>query len=424
MNARNLHRALSIASAVLTLSCADLPVAPKAPKAVIHMEGVIRDRNGGAVSGARVIFRIPKPHIGGIVLDPRADPDRKEGLTGSDGSYAVDVPENVYSVGIYPRYESGYAPALVDEVIASKGSRRFDFTFPWLRLATRPLLQGGEPIAGVSVTIFPWNLFGYPEDYAFYVFPQVRGNELEMFLPPGWLYTVTTSAAGDTYAYMPKRQRITLDTDSLLEVSLGGNVIDAHVVGQNAAPMPGATIYALGPEGNTHATTDVAGAARFYLPSAGYVVDVGAPTENISWRRFPYVSVTSSASLLFDLSGTRWTGKVVRQGTGEALPDFEVHAQAIGGFGYAHQVTDASGTFDLIVRSEWGHDLYVTQGTSYYAILRNVVAGADSTFDIAVDQPILLEARGSFSRVSYLRPARLKMISETLRDGVIRSQVP
>lgn len=408
MNRWNLLRALPLVSVALAMSCADLPVAPKAPKAVIHMEGVIRDRDGGAMSGVRVIFRIPKPFVGGVVLDPRADPDRIEGLTDSDGAYAIDVPENAYSVGIYPRYESGYAPALVDEVTASKASGRFDFTFPWLRLAIRPLLQGGEPATSVSVTIFPWRLFGYPEDYAFYVFPQVRGNEVEMFLPPGWPYTVTTSVTGGTHGYMPNRQRITLDTDSLLEVNLGGNVVDAQVVGQNAAPMPGASIYVHGPEGSAQAMTDVAGTARFYLPSAGYVVDIGAPTENISWRHFPYVSVTSSTSLVFDLSGTKWTGKVVRQGTNEPLADFEVHAQAIGGYGYAHQVTDASGSFDLIVRSEWGHDLYVTQGSTLYAIVRNVLAGADSTFDIAVDQPISLEAR-ALSRMSYpdLRSPRI-----------------
>ena len=125
----------------------------------------------------------------------------------------------------------------------------------------------------------------------------------------------------------------------------------------------------------------------------------------MSWRRFPYVSVAADMPLQLDLSGTRWSGRVVLEGTSVPLEGFEVHAQAIGGYGYAHQITDASGAFDLIVRPNWGHFLYVSRGGNLYSLATDVAAGADSTFDIPIGQPIQLPAGRLDAGRAYLSPS-------------------
>jgi hypothetical protein len=373
-------RRLALAAALALLaagviSCGNMPTAPKA---MVHLMGTVTDRNGAPIQAVYLDFLEVGPYPQPLPLYYPRTPGAifVHAVTDLNGRYAADIPPGKYWLWIIAPSSTAYAPILVDKEVRA-GDTRYDYRFRHVRLAIRPTLSGGQSPGDTYAS-------ARTDDYVIGSNARHAGDELEMFVPPG-AYHVSVGAWGAGFGYPNQNFDVRVAADTTIDVAFGGSPVTAHLTGPGGSALPG-YVYANSEASQASAETDANGTAVLYLPNGGYSMGAQAKDETIQSREIPYVPITGVASVDFNLDGTHWSGTLRRNSDGAPLAGVALTVRSIGTEGErAYGETDPNGAFHFVVRPNWGHTIAVESG--YWGFFDDVVAGADSTFDLVIPDP-------------------------------------
>lgn len=363
---------LVAATACGLVSCAaDMPLAPGAGATV---EGIVVDRAGNPVEHVRLYFQPVNPQLG--------LPYTQAAETEADGSYSLELQEGGYRVQIVPPYDAGYLYARVDFTVR-EGKNRLDYQY------TGTLVSGtATGPGGIAVSAF--------QVYASLIGAEAFGSASAMngaywlLLPPG-RYIFNASPEGDPFGSGLPRFEFQADIsaqDTTVNLDFSGHAIEVQV-SLNGVPLPGTNVGATRAGVIASSRTDVLGEATLYLPSGGYTLTVDSNTHGITGPEQRYLDVQGPGTVPIGLTGVRWNVTVRRSADLEPVPQAKVNVREVGGGKYGYAVTDLSGTFSMIVRPDWAHDMRIFPSSAVQEyVVGGIASSADSTFDILVDIPL------------------------------------
>jgi hypothetical protein len=367
---RTIRLALILAALGCVVSCAgDMPVAPRAN---IEVTGVIRDRDGTPLNGAYVTF----------VFDPEPSEPPYYLLrtqTASDGTFRGEVPEGHYRVSISPRFERGL-PVVEVPFTVSAGSSRFEHRYSGVLVSGTGTGPGGLPLAGFSV-------YAYRTDRYEFISTQAMGGTYQILLQPG-PYEFGASPGSGAGGLPSLGFEVTVpEQDTTINLDFGGHEVRVQVT-LFGVGVPRTHVAAYKPGVTNDVETDLQGEAVLYLPSGAYDFRVDTQAQGITRPDERSVSIQGPATIPFDLSGVRWTGTVRRTADLGPVPHTSVYVQEIGSDRLGSTSTDASGTFEMIVRPGVLHNLWIQPGSGGNYSVNGIASSADSTFDIAINVPV------------------------------------
>jgi hypothetical protein len=368
---RTLRLVLVLATMVCLVSCAgDMPVAPRAN---VEITGVIRDRDGTPLNGAFVYFLVdPEPS------EPPYYHLRTQ--TASDGTFRGVVPAGHYRVSISPRFEQGLPDVEVSFTV-SASSTHFEHRYSGVLVSGTAAGPGGAPVAGFSV--YAYRTEGYYESIS----TQATGGAYQILLRPGQY--AFEAYSGSSAGGLPRLSfEVNVpDQDTTINIDFGGHEVRFQVTLFGVA-LPRAYVSVQKPGVSNDLETDLNGEALLYLPSGTYDCQVNTLTQGITRPDRRSVGIQGAATIPIDLSGVRWNGTVRRSADLAPIPHAPVFVQEIGSGRYGSTSTDASGTFEMIVRPGVLHDLWVQPGSGGTYTVNGIASGADSTFDIPINVPV------------------------------------
>jgi hypothetical protein len=177
------------------------------------------------------------------------------------------------------------------------------------------------------------------------------------------------------------------DQDTTINLDFGGHEVRVQVT-LFGVGVPRASVASSQPGIYNSVETDLQGEAVLYLPSGAYEFRVNTQTQGITRPDERSVSIQGPATLPFDLSGVRWTGTVRRTADLGPVPHAAVYVQEIVSGRLGSASTDASGTFEMIVRPGVLHNLWIQPGSGGNYTVNGIASSADSTFDIPINVPV------------------------------------
>ena len=381
---RRLARFTPILALALSLSCADMPTAPR-PRVTIS--GQITDRDGPGIEGAYVSF---------FSLDPRDQPQETIVIVGAararsshdfttvtDGSgrYRLTLPAGPYEVFLSP---SGYPYATLPRVQVAQGSE-VNYRYDGVRISGDVTGPAGVALTNVDVWVYRYEPYSDPVS----AYSRISSGRYSFLVPPG-TYALRAQTAGGVGLPRVEIPSLAIVRDTTVDLSLDGHAVTGTVTGQNGAPLDRILIRASNTTASSEVTTfsKADGSYTMYLPTGVYHLRLSPwDLSYIASREFAPVSITGPATLDFDMSGVEWTGTVKRSSDSTAI-SASVGAFEVMGVSSAYATTDGSGAFRLIVAPNTYYTLRVSN--SYLVTVVGVFAtAADSTFDLYVDAPPL-----------------------------------
>jgi hypothetical protein len=366
----SIRLALILSALGCVVSCAgDMPVAPRAN---IEVTGVVQDRDGIPLNGAYVTF----------VVDPEPSEPPYYHLrtqTASDGTFRGEVPEGHYRVSISPRFERGLPDVEVPFTV-SAGSSHFEHRYSGVLVSGTATGPGGLPLTGFSV-------YAYRADVYEFISTQAIGGRYQILLRPGpYEFGASPSSGAGGLPSLGFDATIP-DQDTTINLDFGGHEIRVQVT-LFGIGLPNTYVTAYKPGVSNNVVTDLQGEAVLYLPPGTYEFRADAQTQGITRPDERSVSIQGPATIPFDLSGVRWTGTVRRTADLQPVPHASVFVQEIGSERYGTASTDASGTFEMIVRPGTLHNLWIQPGSGGTYTVNGIASSADSTFDIPINVPV------------------------------------
>ena len=350
---------------------------PFKPTALVHVTGMVRDRDGAGIPGVRIdadlTSALPAYGRGGA----------GQAITDSAGMFAFDLLEAWYQFTIYPPDTSGYDFIRLDQVRIRKDTPTFEYRYSGIRIRGMLLGPGAVPVDGGFVFI--------GDDEGTYAsFFRSHQGIFSFLAPHAGLYYM--GAQGPNASGLPSKDfRLNVVADTMLTVSLDGFPVTGTVRGPTGAPLESVLVAAASTTDQTGAgsLTAVDGSYRVYLPQGGYRFRLYPPPTSsyiVPVQTTP-VSVMGPTSHDFDLDGTMWSGTVRDQG--QPAAGMEVDAIEAGGYyPSAKYTTGLDGSYRLVVTPGRDYALRVGPPGGYSttrAFIPSVIAGADSTFDIPLD---------------------------------------
>jgi hypothetical protein len=209
----------------------------------------------------------------------------------------------------------------------------------------------------------------------------------ELYLAPG---TYTFYAYGRYGSGIPSQSfgPVSVQNDTTMDFQIDGIEVTGTVRGPGSVPLVSAAVQARGETNGAVALSDGSGNYRMYLPP-----------ENVRFRIFPAetwilqqlttsTTITSPASIDFNLGATEWTGTVTRSDTAAPVADATVTAILVADAldRQATATTDALGQFRLALEPGREYDLFAAMGSTRSAMISRV-AGADSSFSLEIAVP-------------------------------------
>jgi hypothetical protein len=363
---RSVRLAVLAAGLACMASCAgDMPVAPRAN---IEVTGVIRDQDGVALNGVYVYFMVdPEP----------SEPPywQLRTFTAPDGTFRGEVPEGHYRIRIQPRFNQGLPDVDVPFTV-SEASTHFEHRYSGVLVSGTASGPGGLPLNFFFVSAFRTGPYEA-------VSTQAEGGTYQILLRPGrYDFGATSGLPGlPTIGFEVNIP----DQDTTIDLDLGGHEVRVQV-NLFGVGMPRTYVAAFKPDVTNEVETDLQGEAVLYLPSGtyGFRVDTSAQgiTTPLDERT---VEIQGDVTIPVDLSGVRWNGTVRRTGDLTPVPYASVFVQEIGSDRYGNTSTDASGRFEMIVRPDVVHNLWIQPGSGNTYFVNGIASSSDSTFDVPIN---------------------------------------
>ena len=372
---------LLLACAMGAASCADMPLAPRA---VVHVEGQVLDRDGASVPNVAIRFTPlePLPESSKKPPPPWVNPPVR---TDSQGVFRVDLAEGDYKAELYPPSNQGLPYLSVKPLTISPASSKPVIRFTGSYLYGHVTGPDGNELTYVNAQAY--NV--YSGNNAYYAGP----SPFRLLLPPA-TYRLSVSSG---YAIgLP-----TLDTtvvvsnqDDSLAVALTGNLVSVHVTTNQSTPLPGSFVQAqvAGSYNYVTATTDLNGDARMYMRTGGYTIMVDPRIPGmISWGFLAVIQ--GDASLSYDLTPVRWSGTVRSRVDQSPIPFADISMREISGTDASGYLTsNFNGTFEALVRPGTPYEVAgFARGFSSFPTF--VSLSADSSFDLYLDPEPTATAR-------------------------------
>jgi hypothetical protein len=381
---RTLVRGLPILALATTLSCADMPTAPRG---IVTVTGQITDRDGPAIEQTRLYFisldpRDHPPEPWPIVLgSPRSAALDVSTVTDMNGRYRIQLQAGPYQVSVVP--ESGYPPAEIARFEAGPGHTELNYRYTGVRITGTLTAPAGVVLAQAEVGVYRRS---GPFLHWSWAWSNLIGATYSLLVPAG-SYELNAGAFGNV-GVPSIRRNLTVASDTTVDIDLNGNLVTGVVRGQNGLPLERIRITAEAAPTTlpVYSFSLADGSYTIYLPDGVYRFVLrpwDASAGYIAPRDFPPVSITGPASLDFDLSGVEWSGTVRSAADSTVVVNRTVVADQLRSNDYAYEAwtrTDAGGKFRLIV----GRNLYYTLSCGNQQV-GTFVTGSDTTFDIYTD---------------------------------------
>lgn len=360
---------LLLASAMGGVSCADMPLAPRA---VVHVEGQVVDRDGASVPNVVIRFTPlqPLPESSKKPLPPWVDPPVR---TDSEGMFRVDLAEGDYKAELYPPSNQGLPYLSVKPLTISPVSSKPVIRFTGTYLYGHVTGPDGTELANVRAQAYG----PYPNS-ASYAGP----SPFRLLLSPG-VYHLEVDAGYAIGLPTLDTTVVISDRDDSLAIALTGHLVSVHVTTSQSTPLPGSFVEAsvAGYYAYVTASTDLNGDARMYMRSGGYTITVDPQIPGmIPWGFFAVIQ--GDASLSYDLTPVRWSGTVRSRVDQSPIPFAEISLNGTDASGYLTSSFD--GTFEALVRPAAP---YEAQGWApgFRSLPTFVTLSADSSFDLYLD---------------------------------------
>jgi hypothetical protein len=383
---RALVRCLPLIALATTLSCADMPTAPRE---ILTVTGQITDRDGAPISQAGVYFnsqdprdRPPDPNP--ILAAPRAAKLDAATVTDAQGRFRIQIPRGPYRVGISA--QDGY-PYVVLSVDVAPGHTSVNYRFGGVRVTGTVSGPADVTIVAGGVTAYPRGFYGQA----------IRGDlfagHYSLLMPPG-TYEFVASTIG-TVGLPTVIRTVAVARDTTLDFSLDGELVSGIVRGPGGTPLERIRVTAHpGLEGFRVAIFSQAdGTYRMYVPQGAYRFTLEPwdySARYIASREAGAVAITGPRTIDFDMSGPVWNGTVRRASDSTAVSGYNVTAAELSGrFSWeywAETTTDAGGTFRLVLAPDRYYTLIVQDSASTSV---GTFAATDTTFDLYVNVPPL-----------------------------------
>jgi hypothetical protein len=350
---------------------------PTAPAANVVVTGNIVDRDGAAVAGAYVYFRLPSA--------PVFAPPESYARTDPAGAFKIEVPEGIYLVNVDPDYESGLPQVILPPFKVSRQQKYLRYQFTGTKITGTITGPGGVPLQGARVAIAS-STIGY-------VAARTLSGHYSMVIPPGDYELYVYPAY-----YASGLPRLEVDatiaaTDTVLDFALTGRQVDVTATLGGAEGLAGVNVYAeseaIGVQAS--AITGVDGTCLLYLPDGTYRYTAFPNTPAIVGPESGTWDITDDASLALAFPGTRWNITLRRSSDNGAVAFAQLGGSEHGSFRGVGGVTDALGRLLLIVRPDVGYDFQVLLNSSItpnFFSIPNVSSAGDSTFDLLVNAPV------------------------------------
>lgn len=389
---RPLARLAALLAVATTLSCADMPTAPRE---ILTVTGQITDRDGAAISQAYVYFYSldprDRPDPGPILAAPRTAKIDAATTTDAQGRFRILIPRGPYLVGI--RAEDGY-PYVEISVEVAPGHTSVDYRFSGVRVT-------GTVSGPDNVTIVSGGVTAYPRGFAGrMVHGDLFSGRYSLLLPPG-TYEFVASTIG-TVGLPTVARTVAIARDTTLDFDLDGELVSGIVRGPGGTPLERIRVTAHpGLDGFGVAIFSQAdGTYRMYVPQGAYTFTLEPwdySARYIASREAGSVGITGPRTIDFDMSGPVWNGTVRRASDSTVVSGYGVTAVELRGrysweF-WAETTTDAEGEFRLVLAPQRYYTLFVEDSVSMPPV--GTFAATDTTFDIYVNAPVTAGASTS-----------------------------
>jgi carboxypeptidase family protein len=349
---------IALLFAVLTLSCGELPTAPRQR---IILTGTITDPTGTPLSGVTLYFRL---------LNYRSYYEGEEVLTVANGTFQVELPTGEYYVDLS---RIGYVSRSA-LITVSPSVSQFDYRFEGVTISGSMSGPGGAPVSDVIVSVSGRLGGGFAE---------VTGNAYSILAPRGcYSMGFRSGTPGLPTIRWPQ---VCVTSDTTLPVALDGHLVTGTVSGRgNVGRVTVAAFYGDGVQAAWD-DTDGAGVYSLLLQAGSYTF-VAVPYDSTFIMPFSrgLTAVTAPMALDWDLTGAEWSGIVRRASTLDPTQAgvFAYRRYAhTGSYTTASALAQANGAFRLILQPGFLYDLEAWSLDGYWQA-RGVAAGADSTLNI------------------------------------------
>lgn len=381
---RPIARLVPLLVLATTLSCADMPTAPRG---IVTVTGLITDRDGPGIEQVHVQFTSldPRDQTGGIdivaVGSPRSAKVNSSTVTDGTGHYRLSLPAGPYLVFMEP--ERGYPYVLIRKVVIAPGHTELNYHYTGVRITGTMKGPNDLPLTQASVRVYGDTTYASSD---------LVGDRYSLLVPAG-TYDIRAGAFG-TFGLPAIRSRLAVTRDTIIDFVLDGILVTGSVRGQNGVPLERIRVIATPSpnEEDIYTYTLVDGSYTMYLPAATYAWHLEPWFDSmryIAGRSYPPTSITAPTTLDFDMSGVEWSGTIRRSSDSTAVSSADVAALELRSdysYNVAETRTDESGQFHLIVGRGLYYNLFAEYGPRP---IGTFATSADSTFVLYVDAPPL-----------------------------------
>jgi carboxypeptidase family protein len=355
------------------ISCADMPVAPRA---MVHVDGQVLDREGAPIVNAWLSL---------IAIDPLPE-NRAKGRpvtlpnarTDSHGHFRLDLPEASYKVDVQPQGYQGYPDLHIKPLVITRNTPNPILRYEGVYLRGRVVGPTGEELTYVNATALSSS--GGSSVYYEGAAP------FRLLLLPGSEYRLRI---GGTYSSGLPSMDTTIvvgaQDDSLL-VSLTGHYVHVHATTNHGTPLAGTRVYAqsLATYALVGGFTDLNGDVTLFLRAGNYQVIVEPEVYGMVPWSFAE-TIQGDQSLAYDLTPVRLTGTVRSSADQTPIPDTQISIHDSSGLfsqgSFAR--TDADGSFAFLVRPGTTYALQA-DATGFASFSGDLSLEADSTLDVVL----------------------------------------
>lgn len=355
----------------LAVSCTRMPTAPPTD---ILVEGRITAQDGSPLEGASVRFFEADPALRTGYGDTETDPE---------GRYSVSLLTGTYDVQIHAQ-GNAYLDHF-ERVTFRRSSKRYDHRFTGFHVTGTLRHPDGYGLdSGIVWAI----LQTHPRPRALSRFD---GGTFSLLLPEG----TYSFEAWSPYLWsgLPEVtvNGISIHSDTTLAIDLNGIPVTGIALGRDHEPIDSVEVYAeiVGGGFPIRALTGSDGRYRIWVPPGTYGIHFEPRERNILPRAVGPVEATQPRTLDADFAGVNWTGVVRWRTSQDPVPGLSVRARINNPNDdrWAESVTDAGGGFRLSLEAGQPYSLYTYDGSGRLTHVPDLVAAADTSFELLLDPP-------------------------------------
>jgi len=374
-----LHAPALVALA-MTLSCSEIPTAPRLGS--VTVSGRITDRDGPPLAGIYVRLEL-EPPVEGL-------PSNYGTQTNVDGRYELKVPEGLYRVRLDPGYEvtGGYPFVDIGRVKIGSSGAVINYRYTGVRVTGTITGPNGASLSDATV-----GTAGVSGGENVYAYARSAQGTYSLLIPAG-VYDFQAAPGGYLQEGLPviRSRGVPVLSDTTIDFALTGFAVTGTFSLSGGTPMIGAYLAATNDDVFAAARTGLDGTATLYLPAGNYEIRGAAPSSSIAGPITIMKSIVADDALTFDFSGVRWDMTIRRASDNSFVTGAGAVVREAAEPRAAYGTTDLFGRVQFLVRPGRAYDLTVSwiEGGYYRdASVSNLFSAADTTFDISINVPAL-----------------------------------